>query len=254
MHTVSRFTMLFLLFCLVALPVRADELLSLKVGYLLLEPQGDFAAEVDGVGTLIDVEDDLNFDDSKGVTAEVGLQLGSFRLSAGYLPLSFSGDASLNRDVVFDGQTFTANTQVSSDIDVDLYDIGLTWYLLNTDEMPVRVQLGPELAVKVADAEVSMTDRTIGITEEASGVAPIPTVGLRGRVAFGDMFGIVGRVGYISYSDNSFLDAEVQVEFSPVPMVGIYAGYRLFDIDIDENDVLLDLRFSGPFAGVMVRF
>jgi hypothetical protein len=73
-------------------------------------------------------------------------------------------------------------------------------------------------------------------------------------VAFGDMFGIVGRVGYISYSDNSFLDAEVQVEFSPVPMVGIYAGYRLFDIDIDENDVLLDLRFSGPFAGVMVRF
>jgi len=209
---------------------------------------------VGGVGTRIDVDDDLNFDDSKGPVAEAALQLGSFRLAAGYLPLGFSSNGTLNREVVFNGRTFSAATNVDSDVDINLYDVGLTWYLINIDDMPVRVQLGPELAVKVADVDISMTDLTTGIREQTSGIAPIPTVGLRSRLAFGDMFGVVGRVGYITYSDNSFLDAEAQVEFSPVPMVGLYAGYRLFNIDVDENDVFLDLQFSGPFAGLMVRF
>jgi hypothetical protein len=219
-----------------------------------LEPEGEFAAEVDDIGTRIDMEDDLDFDDSEGLAGEIALQLSSFRLSVGYLPLDFSSNGAISRDVIFDGRTFTASTAIASDVDIDLFDIGLTWYLINTDAMPVRVQLGPELALKVADVDLSMTEPATGITAQASGVAAIPTAGLRGRVALGDMFGIVGRIGYIAYSDNSFLDAEAQVEFSPLPMVGIYAGYRLFDIEVDESDVFLDLQFAGPFIGAMVRF
>jgi outer membrane protein len=245
---------LLICFCLTAAPVLADETLSLKVGYLMMEPKGEFAAEVNGIGTRIDMENDLNFDDSEGVMAEAALQLGNFRLSAGYLPLGFSGSGALNRQVVFDGQVFDVGTDVASDVDIDLYDIGLTWYLINADDLPVRLQLGPELAVKVADVEMSLRDQTTGTTERSSGVAPIPTVGLRARVALGDMLGIVGRFGYIAYSGNSFLDAEAQIEFSPIPLLGIYAGYRLFNIDVDEDDVFLDLEFAGPFAGAMLRF
>ncbi len=254
MHAVTRFVTSLPLFCLLATPALASELFTLKGGYQLMSPKGEFAAEVNGVGTRIDMEDDLHFDDSNGAVAEASMQLGNFRLSAGYLPLNFDGEGALEQDISFDGRIFTANTNVSSDVDIKLYDIGLTWYLINTDDSTVKFKLGPELAVKIADADVSMTDLTTGIREEASGLAPIPTLGLRSQLAVGDLLGIVARAGYITYSGNNFLDAEAQLEFSPIPMVGIYAGYRIFDIKVDENDIFLDLQFSGPFAGLMVRF
>jgi hypothetical protein len=37
-------------------------------------------------------------------------------------------------------------------------------------------------------------------------------------------------------------------------MIGLFAGYRYLDMDIDENDLLLDANFSGPHAGALIRF
>ncbi|NIQ09668.1 MAG: hypothetical protein GWO23_08290, partial [Gammaproteobacteria bacterium] len=54
--------------------------------------------------------------------------------------------------------------------------------------------------------------------------------------------------------DNSYMDVDAQVEFSPLPLVGVYAGYRYLDIDVNESDVFIDATFSGPYAGAMVRF
>ena len=58
----------------------------------------------------------------------------------------------------------------------------------------------------------------------------------------------------MEYDGNSFMDAEVQVEFSPLPMVGVYGGYRSFGLKIDETDLNVDVDFSGPYVGALVRF
>jgi hypothetical protein len=137
-------------------------------------------------------------------------------------------------------------------VDLDVYEAGLAWHLINIDDLPVRVQLGPEVAVKYVDATVDM--KSAGIEESASVEAPIPTIGVRGRVAFADFLGVAGRAGYMEYSGNSFLDVDAQVEFSPVPLVGLFVGYRYLDIDIDEDDVMIDAGFDGPYAGAMIRF
>jgi hypothetical protein len=55
-------------------------------------------------------------------------------------------------------------------------------------------------------------------------------------------------------NDNSFLDADAQLEFSPLPLVGVYGGYRYFDVQVDESDIFIDARFSGPYVGAFVRF
>lgn len=237
---------------LTAAPALADEMVSLKVGYLTLSPEGEFAVFDGGIGTTVDMEDDLGFDDSEELMAEAAVQLGSFRLAAAYLPLRFSGHGTLSRDVAFGGQTFHVSDSVDSDVDIDLYDVGLTWHLLNLDDLPVRLQLGPELSVKFVDAELSMKSGAVSETESV--IAPVPTIGLRGRVGLADFLGLVGRVGYLDYDNNSFVDADVQVEFSPVPLVGVFAGYRYFDIEVDEDDVFIDAHFDGPYGGVLVRF
>jgi outer membrane protein len=242
------------LLALAAGPALADEIVSLKVGYLSLSPKGSFAATVDGVGTRIDMENDLNFKDSRQMMAEAALQLGDFHLSAGYLPIKFSGSGTLTRSINFNGRDYSAGTRVDSDVDIKLYDVGLTYYLVNLNNLPVRLQIGPEIAVKIADADLSVTDLSSGIKEETTGTVPVPTVGGRFRVALADYLGVVGRVGYMAYGGNHFLDADAQVEFSPLPLVGIFAGYRYFDLHVDHSATYLDATFSGPYGGAFVRF
>ncbi len=243
-----------LLVMVLALPASADEMVSFKLGYQTLAPSGTLAGNQNGVGAQLDVEQDMNLDDSEDVTAEAALQFGAMRLSLGYLPVSYSGTGTLTVSGTFNGQTITAGDTVSTDVNLDIYDLGLTLNLVNLDDGPIRLQLGPEIAVKVVDASVDFVDTTALFTESESGTFPIPTIGARARVGLSDFISVVGRVGYLEYDDNSFLDAEAQIEFSPLPMVGVYAGYRMFELKIDDTDLFVDLEFSGPFVGALVRF
>lgn len=243
------------LFMLLTSPLFADELVSVKAGYQLLSPEGTIAGSYAGDYGRFDLEKDFNLDDSEDVTGELALQWGNSRLSFNYLPISFSGTGQLTQEVTFNGATYNIDSTVKSDLDINLYDIGYTYYLLNFDDLPTRFQLGLELAVKVADVDVNITNLTGAVfTESQSVTAPIPTIGARTRIALADFLGMTGRIGYLEIDNNHFLDAEAQLEFSPVPLVGLYAGFRYFDLKIDEDDVYVETKFSGPFGGLMVRF
>ncbi len=240
-------------------PVLADELVSLKAGYLMLSPEGSFAVDGNTLsGTPIDLEDDLGFDDSEDYFVEGALNLGPFRLAISYLPLEFSGSGSLSQPIVFNDQTFDVSATTNSEVELDIIDAGLTWNVINIDDLPARIQIGPELAVKYVDVDLSMTgveaSSGISISETDSAQVPIPTLGARARISFSDFIGLVGRIGYMEYQDNSFLDVEAQIEFSPIPLVGIFGGYRYFDLQVDDSDIFVDAQFSGPFAGALVRF
>ena len=233
----------------------ADEIVSFKAGYISLNPDGIFAVNSGGIsGTKVDFDDDLNFDDSEELFAEIAVNLGQFRLAAGFLPIDFSGTGNLNQTLIFSGKPFLVNSEVSSSVDMDIYDLALTWNILNIDDLPVRVQLGPELSVKVVDANVSMVDHTTGLKESDSLTAPVPTIGARARIGLADWVALVGRVGYMEYDGNSFLDVDGQIEFSPIPLVGIFAGYRYLDLEVDESGVFIDATLDGPYAGAFVRF
>ncbi len=235
-------------------PALADETFSLKIGFASIDPDGVFAGENGGSATRIDFDDDLNFDSSEGVYAEAAFQLGPFRLSGAYLPLDFSGNGTITSSITFDGTTFPASTNVASTVEMEIFDIGVAFHIINFDDGPMRVQLGPEVAVKITDVDMSVRDTSGGPTERVSATVPVPTIGARGRIAFSDYVGVVGRIGYLEISENSFLDAEIQIEYSPVPTLGVFAGYRYIDVDVDESGVILQSTFAGPFAGVFARF
>ena len=121
-------------------------------------------------------------------------------------------------------------------------------------EFELGFQLGLELAVKVTDVQTSITEKTRGITNSASATLPIPTLGARAGIAFSDFIGIEGRIGYMEYSGNHFLDGDIRLDFSPIPMVGLFGGYRYLDVAIDESDVFVDAVFSGFYGGAFFRF
>ena len=146
-----------------------------------------------------------------------------------YFPLNFSGDGVLGSAVQYNGQTFAAGDTLHASLKADVFDASLTYYMVNMDDLPSRLQLGVEAAVKLVRATTTMQDRTTGVTQSVSTTLPMPTLGARGRVAISDFIGLTGRAGYLSFAGNHFLDSEMQVEFSPLPTVGLYAGYRLIE-------------------------
>lgn len=231
-------------------PALADEIFSLKGGYYKLDASGDVGVG----GDVVDIEDDLGIDDDDGFFAEAALQVGDFRLFTSYLPISFSGSNILSRDIDFDGETFFEGRSIDSDVDIDIYEAGLAWFLVNIDDLPLRIQFGPEVALKYIDTKVKMQDKGLDLHVSESVGVPIPSLGARARIAIADYLGVAGRVGYLSYNGNSLTDIDAQVEYSPIPFVAVFAGYRYLDMDIDEDDVLVDAKFSGPHAGALIRF
>ncbi len=209
---------------------------------------------MNGFGDKIDVEDDLHLDDSSNFMAEATLALGDFKISASYMPLSFEGSSTLSRDLSFNDQEYLAGSRVNSSLDMDLWDFGLTYFLVNFDDLTTRVQLGLELAIKVTNADAAITDTTFDISESASETLHFPTIGFRGRIALSDFIGFSGRLGCLGYGDNYILDGDIQVEFSPLPLVGLYAGYRYIDLEIDESDLFVNTTFSGFYGSGLVRF
>jgi hypothetical protein len=45
-----------------------------------------------------------------------------------------------------------------------------------------------------------------------------------------------------------------KIEFSPLPLVGFYAGYRYLDMNVDEFGVCIDARLAGFYGGLMIRY
>lgn len=231
----------------------ADENISLKLGYMTLQPSGQFAATSGGLaGTSADVKNDLGLDRSNNVHAEAAIQFGDSRLNFAYMPIKSTGSGTLTKTVNFNGTTFAAATTVNSTLKADIFDIGYTYYLLNMDNLPSRLQFGIEASVKYTRAEVGMA--SAGVNQTRSATAPIPTIGVRGRVALADFIGVNGRIGYLGFNGNQFLDADVQIEFSPIPLAGIYGGYRHLDLKVDTSGVFIDTKIAGPYVGAFVRF
>ncbi len=255
MFSNQRFILVIALLAFLAPPAFADELLSFKAGYLTLNPEGKAAVSENAIaGTIVDLEGDLALDGDDSYFAEAAFQFADFRLFAAYLPINFSGENLLTQSVNFNGETFAANSRVKTDVEINIYEAGLAWFMINLDDTPLRVQFGPEISAKYVDVSIDLQNVFSSQSASDSAHVAVPSVGARLRVGVADYLGVIGRIGYMEYNDNSFMDVDAQVEFSPLPLVGLYAGYRYLDIDVNESDVFIDATFSGPYAGAMVRF
>jgi len=229
----------------------ADETVMVKAGFMSLNPSGQFSATAGGpAGTPISLDTTLNFKRSNNVTAEAAIQFGDHRLGVQYMPLKFDGSGTLAAPVTFNGTTYTGT--VTSQLKADVFDVGYTYYVVNMDDIPSRLQIGIEAAVKITQAQLSMSGA--GVSGSRSATLPIPTIGARARVALADFIGLSGRVGYLGYASNHFLDADAQVEFSPVPTLGVYGGYRHIALKVDNSGVFIDSRMTGPYVGGFFRF
>lgn len=205
-------------------------------------------------GTVVDPVGTLGVDEQQNaLEGRAGLTFfGRHKLRIGYLPLSFNGDRTITQTFTFQGQTFTANDRVITDLDVKILRAGYEFDFFKS----AVGYLGLLLEVHYFDGEARLRDITSGLDERVDFRVPVPVIGLGFRAYPVTRILSVGAelVGVYAGSKGHYLDGEASITLSPWPFVELSAGYRVIDLEGEEGDDTIDLFLHGPFASFTVRF
>lgn len=223
--------------------------------------EGDIALDSSAGNTnlgasKVDVEDELGLDErefSPYLRAELGLPFGRFTASG--FDFSQTGSGTLGAGHPFGD--IPAGTSVLSHLEFtnvkaaahfDLFDFGI-------------VRLGPGIGVDFLDFDVIVSDSTGASFERIDNEVFVPMVFAQAEVDVGVVAATLD-VGYMQASlddaRGSYLDVEALVRVNPLPLLEIFAGYRLIDADArgdaDDRRYEADLRLQGWMLGGGIAF
>lgn len=171
--------------------------------------------------------------------------------------LDFSGNK--NTAFTFVNQSFNGDLQTQ--IDLSHTDVTAYYRLFDgiTSFLPLvslRAELG--LTLRQFDGGFEIKEASSNKIESVDLSAPLPMgyAGLRVSLPLGLSVG--ANANAISYSGSKITDiiADVRYQYDGFPLIkpGITAGYRSFDVTLDDlDDTYGDLAFSGGFFGAYLR-
>ena len=231
---------------------------KIDVGYMQVEPSGSLALEGGPGGGAPSLSSNNDINDDLGIASKLDSFYARAELDTGLLHFTGSGfrvqDKALGTLSAAFGN-IPANTPVETDLDLQIYKIGVSLDLI--DIGPVRIS--PGLAADVVISDTSITGSSLA--EDLNGTIPIPMLFIQGEVDF-SILELVVDLGWLDASYDSYtvdvLDVEAMLRVKPIGMFQLFVGYRatLLDISRDEtgNRDRIDLDFRGWTAGVGIHF
>lgn len=218
-------------------------------------------------GTEIDMESDLDLDDSETLPAiYAGARLGKRWVVAGeYYGLDRTGSRTVDRDIDFDGATFPVGVEVSSKMQSDIYRLTVGYAVFRND----RAELGAAIGLHATNFEIALQgDANVGVgvirqqNSKRTFLAPMPTVGVFGTFEVTPRLILTGRADYLSLDigdyDGSILNAQAAIAYKVTDMIEVGAAYRYVDygLDVDKGryTASVDYDFSGPAVFIRAGF
>jgi hypothetical protein len=97
---------------------------------------------------------------------------------------------------------------------------------------------------------------TVGLTLDSSDEWIDPIVGLRGELHVGDHWSFIleGDVGGFGVGSDLSWHLLGSVTYHFTRHFGIAAGWKILDVDYEEDDFIWDMQMSGPFLALVFSF
>lgn len=206
--------------------------------------------------TLIDFVNDLGIEKSRFKQLKVVLRPGTkhkFRFE--YTPISYEAEGTIRRDVIFNGIIFPVALPVQTDMTWKAYRFAYEFDFIYRD----RGFLGLVLETKYTHVEATLAN--IIDTQFVRARAPIPAIGVIGRVYVAPNISITGEFGGFKLPEGidedyraTYYDFDLYGTVNFTDNFGAQLGYRSFDVfyKIDEDQGSLELR--GFYFGGVARF
>ncbi len=233
--------------------------LEMAVGGWQQLPGGSLSYEALSKDDVIDLEENLGFDKESRVFGRVRIDLPLFFPNI-YLvaaPMEFEGTGSKSVSVKFGDVTFDENAILDSKVTMNQYDIGFFYDLpfVHTATAGIlNIDLG--INIRIIDFEASIHGEAGGITDEAieSLTIPVPMLYIAFQVMPTKRFAFEAEGRGIAIGDNNLYSITSRLRWNLAGPAFVAAGYRFDKLDIDEDEVVVDTEFRGPFLELGLKF
>lgn len=245
---------------LLTLPACFQFEVTAQVAYAQLAVDGDLGYVGGSGSNQTSIKQDV--ESAFGLGDDQGLPYGRIMIDTGVPVLAVSGfmleDSGTGVLQANFGETGSLVAGVPVRSDLELANAKAS-YAFDISIGPVSVM--PGIAVDYFDLRVEVAD-LIGIArEEVQLNAPIPMGFLRGEVDL-KWVSALAEVGYITVDvedvETSFLDVEALLMVHPTPLLNLFVGYRLLDLEakglVDNDQFDTSLQISGFMVGGGLRF
>lgn len=249
-------TCLLILFNFAVATTRATGV-EIAVGGWYQSPSGSMAYDPDTSSDKVDLEHDLGYEEEFRPVGRIKLDLPLFLPDFYFVgaPMEFEGSGNKSMDFSFGDETFDANIDFDSRIQLDQYDIAIYYGIpmIKTATLGMlNVDLGLNLRIINFEAEIDQKDS--GISESESLSIPLPMVYLAAQLNPLDLLDIEAEIRALAYNDNYLYSFICRVKYQVFGPAFAAVGYRYDTLNIDEQDVEVDLDFSGPIFEAGVEF
>lgn len=165
--------------------------------------------------------------------------------------LESTGTGTVSGTKIF-GSGVNISGTVNSSIKLDETDLTLYWQLWDT---VVGVDLG--LNFKVIDGQVTVTETSGALdtsTANFSATIPMLYAGLELKLPLTGLT-VAANGSYIGFDGSSITDFQAYVRYDTPFVVGVEAGVRSFNIELDDIDSSYgEIKFSGIYGLLYLHF
>lgn len=212
---------------------------------------GSFAVDGTSTGTVIDIEDDLGFDDESHSDLWLKIEhpvpiVPNFKIVSSDLDAAAS--STLSRDIVYDDEVFSTNDDVSTRFDMSNTEFTLYYELLDN-----WINLDAGFTIRQYDGQARISTATSNAAEDLDFAVPLFYLDARIDLPFTGFF-VDSTMNALSVSDNAITDINVSLGYESDFGLGGRLGYRTLGLEFDESDLDVDLDFEGTYLNLFYHF
>ena len=215
-------------------------------------------------GSEIDFEKDL------GINREVATFLANFewqisrrsRIALNYYNVSRSSGHVLERDIIFNGNTYYANTSVQSFFNTTIYQFSYGYAILSKPKYEAGIYIGTHILQ--ANAGISALGMNVGqsVQTDFGFTAPLPDLGVWGAFAISDRFAADMGISYFGLTlqnkSGRLLSFNLNITYKLIHELDVTVGYTglNFKVDVVHKDAAGNFKwgYNGPAIAFTYSF
>ena len=228
-----------------------------SAGFWMPSADMSIASEALGiVGSTIDFKNDLGLTDQKFSELHVVLRpVRRHKLRFQYIPIEFAQEATIQRDIKFNGQLYARGLPVKSDLLWRAYRFTYEYDFITRN----RGFGGFILDAKYTDVKAQLQSPIVD--EFIHARAPIPALGGIARVYVVPNISITGEFTGVKIPDSiskkykaHYADLDIYGTLNFTNYIGVQGGYRSFDVGYHVDSDTGAFVLKGIYFGVVARY
>jgi hypothetical protein len=233
-----------------------------EAGLRFWKPSPGIVLSTGGLTTLgvgdVDFVEEFGFEDERFRELRATIGRGhKFRLRK--VTFEYNADTTIQRTIIFQGRPLTVGAPATGDVKWDLWSFGYEWdFVSRTGGF---LGLVTDLKYNKVTASIASPMLTSAATTDVT--APVPTIGVTGRVNLGTYGSLTTEFTGLSISrgedsddpfEGKFYDFDIYGTINVGRNLGLEVGYRSIDVHYLVDDDTGDLEMKGPYFGGVVKF